>query len=290
MMTTTKVGNRDQRANDRLAWMEGVKVIKPSHEGEDKNNEGKMVTLGMRENEGTVSNVVDATVEPREKGGMESRSSSVPRGTDAGTAREGGQTETAGSVSKATGTVRDRDGLSYVNLGEEMTSVVRRFSRITFEKVRPCFCDRMEDVLTVDRKVHVAGRSCTVSLYSPSFIRATFTFPKNYPHSAPPAIDLERNADTSLKARALLLQGIRKLLASRAERGLPSFELALRFLLGDRSDLGDERKEAIEIDEEDEEDVEVGTGISYNIPAPRRGGAVFGPQGQSFKYFDSEYR
>ena len=138
--------NRDQRANDRLAWMEGVKVIKPSHEGEEHNNEGKMVTLGMRENEGTVSNVVDATkdatVESRETG-MESRSSSVPRGTDAGTAREGGQTETAGSVSKATGTIRDRDGGSYVNLGEEMTSIVRRLSRITFEKVRPgafAFC------------------------------------------------------------------------------------------------------------------------------------------------------
>ena len=70
-------------------------------------------------------------------------------------------------------------------------------------------------------------------------------------------------------------------MASRAERGLPSFELALRYLLGDRSDLGDERKEEIGIDEEDEEDelgVEVGT--SYNVPAPRRGGAVFGPRGQ----------
>lgn len=140
MMTTTRVGNRNQRANDRLAWMEGVKVIKPNHElGENTNQEGKMVTLGMKENEGTVSSSMDATrdasVEVREMG-MESRSSSVPRGTDAGTAREGGQTETAGSVSKATGTVRDRDGGSYVNLGEELTSIVRRMSRITFEKVR----------------------------------------------------------------------------------------------------------------------------------------------------------
>lgn len=143
MMTTTKVGNRDQRANDRLAWMEGVKVIKPNHElGESNNQEGKMVTLGMKENEGTVSSTIDptrdATVEVRETG-MESRSSSVPRGTDAGTAREGGQTETAGSVSKATGTVRDRDGGTYVNLGEEFTSIVRRMSRITFEKVRSLF-------------------------------------------------------------------------------------------------------------------------------------------------------
>lgn len=149
MMTTHKARNRTQRASDRLAWMEGVKVIKPYVEGED-NYEGRMVTLD-REDEVVPS----AELKPadaigmQDGGGTESRSSSVPRGTDAGTAREGGETEMGGSVlldgrSKATGTVKERDG-GYVNLGEEITSIVRRFSRVNFEKVRlllaPCSAD-----------------------------------------------------------------------------------------------------------------------------------------------------
>lgn len=66
------------------------------------------------------------------------RSSSLVRGTDAGTAREGGETERAESVlslgSAKTGTAIGRE-LQHSTLGEEITSVVRRFPRINFEKV-----------------------------------------------------------------------------------------------------------------------------------------------------------
>lgn len=136
-------------------------------------------------------------------------------------------------------------------------------------------------------QVHIAGRTCTVSLYSPMFLRATFTFPKHYPLSAAPSIDLERNTDISLKSRAFLLQSLRKLMASRTQRSLPSFELALRFLLGDRSDL-DNKPIPFEEDDDDEGDLAASAGVAseilrnnVNVPPPRRGGATFGPHGAS---------
>lgn len=138
--------------------------------------------------------------------------------------------------------------------------------------------------------MHVAGRTCTVSLYSPLFLRATFTFPKNYPHSAAPTIELERNADITLKSRAFLLQSIRKLMASRTQRGLPSLEMALRFLLGDRSYLDNEPQEDDDDDDDDGDEELEGQGLgavaaeilrnNFNVPPPRRGGAIFGPQGE----------
>lgn len=117
-MTISSVRNRRQKAHDRLLWMEGVKVIKPTLDGEP-NFEEQKVTLG------------------RESGVVETRSSSLQRGTDAGTAREGGETERAESMvsagSKATGTQLGRE-VTHANLGEEITSVVRRFPRVNFEK------------------------------------------------------------------------------------------------------------------------------------------------------------
>ncbi|KAK4704736.1 SEA/GATOR complex protein SEA3/WDR59, partial [Phenoliferia sp. Uapishka_3] len=263
-MTTSSVRNRRQRAHDRLAWMEGVKVLKPTPDLEQRYN-GNKSTAGTETRPG------------------ETRSSSLQRGTDAGTAREGGETERAESVlapgSKTTGTAVGKETV-HVNLGEEITSVVRRFPRVNFEKV------------------HVAGRTCTVSLYSPMFIRATFTFPKNYPHSSAPAIEIERNADIPLKSRAFLLQSIRKLMALRSQRGSPSFEQALRFLLGDRSDLEKPRPEEGSDDDDDDADeglegLTMGGGAdilrnNLNVPPPRRGGAVFGPAGQLVVFFPTD--
>lgn len=67
-------------------------------------------------------------------------SSIYGRTTEMGTAREGGDTERGESIvegSRATGTAkaRDRDNVR-VGLGEEITSIVRRFPRVNFEKVR----------------------------------------------------------------------------------------------------------------------------------------------------------
>lgn len=83
------------------------------------------------------------------------------------------------------------------------------------------------------------------------------------------------------------------MMSSRAGRGLPSLELALRFLLGDRSSLDDKPLQE-EDDDDDDDDVEEGLegGVAgavapeilrnnFNVPPPRRGGAVFGPRGES---------
>ncbi|GAA5942949.1 Mtc5p [Sporobolomyces koalae] len=261
-MSFGKVRSRRRRAQDRLAWMEGVKVIKPVPTHEEDLASDDLERKGRTEERASES----AT-----------RSSSMLRGTDAGTvtAREGTDTERAESLvtgeSLATGTATAREA-TYQNLGEEITSVVRRFPRVNFEKV------------------HVAGRSCTVSLYSPLFLRATFSFPKRYPVASPPVIELERSADFSLKQRATLLQGVRKLMLSRAERGLPSLEAALRYLLGDRS------FDRIEEDDDDEaEEALEGSTLAnlpanllrnnVNVPPPRRGGATFGPSGQLVIFF-----
>ncbi|GAA6049970.1 hypothetical protein JCM3770_007074 [Rhodotorula araucariae] len=260
-MTTTKVRNRREKAHDRLAWMEGVKIIRPP--------QGAEVAAVDEPEERPAGEPGEQTAAPL------TRASSAIRGTDGGTvtAREGDETERAESVvsgeSRQTGTAVGKEYL-YANLGEEVTSVVRRFPRINFEKV------------------HVAGRTCTVSLYSPLFVRAVFTFPRNYPASAAPQIELERSIDISLKQRASILQGVRRLMVLRAERGLPSLEQALRFLLGDRSVAADE--------EDDDEAEEALDGVTMNlaadilrnnvnVPPPRRGGASFGPSGQLVVFF-----
>lgn len=84
---------------------------------------------------------------------------------------------------------------------------------------------------------------------------------------------------------------------ARARVGLPSLEIALRFLLGERSDLDlGEKKGAslgLGLDDEDDEDGDVtmrgilGTDSgnltrNVNVPPPRRGGAIFGPQGELY--------
>ncbi|GAA5838036.1 hypothetical protein JCM11251_006830 [Rhodosporidiobolus azoricus] len=268
MMTTSKVRTKRQKEHDRLAWMEGVKIIKPPQAieagppGEDEEQEGEVGSKAE------VDEQIPATV---------TRASSLVRGTDGGTvtAREGDETERAESESRrseATGTAVGKEVL-YANLGEEITSVVRRFPRVTFEKV------------------HVAGRTCTVSLYSPLFIRATFIFPRNYPSTSPPTIELERSIEISLKQRAAILQGVRRLMSLRAEKSLPSLEQALRYLLGDRS--------LDKADEEDDDDAEealddamanpaaeiLRNNANVLVPPPRRGGATFGPSGQLVVFF-----
>lgn len=262
MMTTTPFRNRRLKAHDRLLWMEGVKIIKPSQDGEP-NFSSQKVTLGKDTRVG------------------ETRSSSLQRGTDGGTAREGGETERGESEfeegSRLTGTVLGRE-VGHSNLGEELTSVVRKLPRINFEKVSP---PRLVCKPSVDGtiQVHVAGRTCTVSLYSPTFLRATFTFPKSYPHVSP-TIDLERNLAIPLKTRAFLLASLRKLMAKRAEKGLGSLELALKFLAGEKGDEGGMRDE--DEDEEGEREGERDEGrTTCIVPPPARGGAVFGPQGES---------
>ena len=101
--------------------------------------------------------------------------------------------------------------------------------------------------------------------------------------------------DVPLKTRAFLLQSVRRLMAKQKDKALPSFELALRFLLGDRSGLDDEAKE--EDDDDDQDDAVAGLILSDGgdelladrrnpVPPPKRGGAVFDARGRLFCFSD----
>lgn len=126
-MTTTKVRTRRQKEYDRLAWMEGVKVLRAPEEVDEPEGESA-----------EPADHPESAVPPSQP---ETRASSVVRGTDAETltAREGDDTERADSVmsreSLQTGTAVGKNN-EYATFGEEVTSVVRRFPRVNFEKVR----------------------------------------------------------------------------------------------------------------------------------------------------------
>lgn len=280
VMTATPVRtNRRHKAEVDQAWREGVK-----DEGAASAAGGQKVTL---------PGVVGAGVGGGGAGGESvtvTRASSMVRGTDGGTvtAREGGATERAESAGRvtesvATGTAvqaKERTA-AYANLGDELTKVIARLKggTINFEKV------------------HIDRRSVTVSLKKGHFLRATFAFPKGYPEKAAPTIDLERNVDVPLKTRAFLLQSVRRLMARQKEKGQPSLELALRFLLGDRAGLEDEAKEEDDDDDDDADDVVAGLVLGDGgdeilperrnpVPPPRRGGAVFDARGRLFYFSD----
>lgn len=126
-MTTAKVTTRRQKEHDRLAWMEGVKVLRAPEEIDEPETE----LIGQSERP-------DSVVAPMQP---QTRASSVVRGgadTDTATAREGEDTERAESImsreSLQTGTAVGKNA-EYATLGEEVTSVVRRFPRVNFEKV-----------------------------------------------------------------------------------------------------------------------------------------------------------
>lgn len=129
-MTTTKVRTRRQKEYDRLAWMEGVKILRAPEEANEAEGDGEGYSGEPSERPGSVA----APSQPP------TRASSVVRGTDAGTitAREGEDTERAESImsreSLHTGTAIGKDN-EYATFGEEITSVVRRFPRVNFEKV-----------------------------------------------------------------------------------------------------------------------------------------------------------
>jgi hypothetical protein len=84
-----------------------------------------------------------------------------------------------------------------------------------------------------------------------TFIRCSFSIPKGYPTN-PPALVIEKSTSLSLKDRAYLLRNLRNILRSRAKIGKPSLEQALKFLLGEVTDV--EAVEREETSDEEEED------------------------------------
>lgn len=219
-------------AEDRLAWMEGVKLFKKGDTGQD----APQVTVGKPRETRSLSRLSSAAA-------VESSEAEPPQ-----------------------------------NLGEELRSAARTFSRVVFETIA------------------VQARTCSVGLYGPwaakrgvAFLRATFTFPKAYPARKPPTIEIERSADVTARTRAGLLKAAREIMLKHAAEGSPSFEACLQFLLGEKAESGKKVGAAgIEGSSDSEDEEEIPSRIdpailrnNVNVPLPARGGACFGPQGLS---------
>lgn len=170
------------------------------------------------------------------------------------------------------------------SLQEEITSVVNRLqqesSRIKLEK---------HDL--------VKKRACTLGLNGPwgesssVFVRVTFAFPKDYPHTlhpgGTPTVDLERSPLISIRNRAFMLRRLRMLRETRR----PCLEACLRFLLYGNED-GRQRQTA-HIDYDSSSDDETTSVLrskreaiiaplhsDKNIAEPVTSQGVFGPNGQ----------
>ncbi|KAG2364093.1 hypothetical protein BDR07DRAFT_1355525 [Suillus spraguei] len=148
-------------------------------------------------------------------------------------------------------------------------------------------------------------RTCTLGLHGPwgesssvsVFIRISFRFPKTYPQSGVPDIDLERNPLVSMQSRAFMLRRLRGI----RDRRRPCLEACLRFLLfGDEDErVGIPRGIDSESSNEEEDDSpRKGEGgrksrdftvsllrNNKNLAEPRTSQGVFGPNGELVCFF-----
>lgn len=215
--------------------------------------------------------------------GPESRVSSGERGV------ERDESVPPGQKRKRSGSrVMDGDGTQ--SLQDEITSALTKLqtSKIKLEK---------HDL--------TKRRTCTLGLHGPwgesssvsVFIRISFRFPKTYPQSGVPDIDLERNPLVSMQSRAFMLRRLKGI----RERRRPCLEACLRFLLfGDEDErVGIPRGIDSESSNEEEEDSarkEEGGRKSRdftvsllrnnkNLAEPRTSQGVFGPNGELVCFF-----
>ncbi|KAG1808625.1 uncharacterized protein BJ212DRAFT_1382131 [Suillus subaureus] len=197
---------------------------------------------------------------------------------------------TPGQKRKRSGS-RIMDGDGTQSLQDEITSALTKLqtSKIKLEK---------HDL--------TKRRTCTLGLHGPwgesssvsVFIRISFRFPKTYPQSGVPDIDLERNPLVSMQSRAFMLRRLRGI----RDRRRPCLEACLRFLLfGDEDErVGIPRGiDSESSNEEDEEDnARKGEGgrksrdftvsllrNNKNLAEPRTSQGVFGPNGELVCFF-----
>ncbi|KAI0654949.1 hypothetical protein C8Q70DRAFT_1083983 [Cubamyces menziesii] len=164
------------------------------------------------------------------------------------------------------------------SLNEEITSVV---SKLSSPKLKL-------------EKADFKKRTCTFGLQGPwgestsVFLRVTFTFPREYPHStgpkSTPTVDLERSPLISVKQRAFISRRLRAI----RERDRPCLEKCLRFLVfGDREDS--ERHAVIDSGSSEEDEVPdakkgdtkfSSSRVDKNLAEPRTSQGVFSANGQ----------
>ncbi|OAX43953.1 hypothetical protein K503DRAFT_730449 [Rhizopogon vinicolor AM-OR11-026] len=182
--------------------------------------------------------------------------------------------------------VREGDGTQ--SLQDEITSAL---TKLQTTKIR------------LEKHDLTKRRTCTLGLHGPwgesssvsVFIRVSFRFPKSYPQSGVPDIDLERNPLISMQSRAFMLRRLKGI----RERRRPCLEACLRFLLfGDEDErVGVPRGIDSESSNEEEDDAQKGGGRksrdftvsllrnNKNLAEPRTSQGVFGPNGELVCFF-----
>lgn len=141
-------------------------------------------------------------------------------------------------------------------------------------------------------------RTCTFGLHGPwgesstinVFVRVTFTFPKEYPHTKPPhgtpLVEIERSPLISVKRRAYMQRRLREI----RETQRPCLEACLKFLLFGDDGRGGKKlglDSGTSSDEAEQPDADRGKDFSAslirdnpNLAEPRSSQGVFGPNGR----------
>ncbi|GAO47773.1 hypothetical protein G7K_1971-t1 [Saitoella complicata NRRL Y-17804] len=169
------------------------------------------------------------------------------------------------------------------NLGEELSGIGQKFPKVNFEKI------------------NVAGRVATIALHvgappNPTFMRMNVQFPEEYPVTASPTFEFERNAAIHGEKLDEMLQALNKIATIHVERGRPCVEAVIRYLLGEVQDEEDWKFDADESDSDDEvtfagqEDERQKMHIqqSQNVPLPKKCAAIFTGNGKLVCFFPNK--
>ena len=134
-MTTRMARNRAQRAQERLAWMEGVTVIR-----ENADQATEIPLRASDAEEATDASDAEASGSVSQHAEDLSRSTTVlgdPVASASATERSKSKVRSGSELSTRRASTAD----AYANLGEEITATVRNWPNVNFEKVRVhCGC------------------------------------------------------------------------------------------------------------------------------------------------------
>lgn len=174
-----------------------------------------------------------------------------------------------------------------VNLGEEVSVVGRKFSKVRFEKIS------------------VSTGTLVISLYGPwsedeslTFLRIEINFSPQYPDKSP-RIVLEENRELSTERQQTILEGVERVAKYYAEARKPSLESILRFLMGEDVKLNEEEELSLPMEDyepaeivsgssDSEDDLNPAQQSSFNIdstPLPKGCGAVWTHSGHLVCFF-----
>ncbi|KAI9875707.1 MAG: hypothetical protein M1830_003123 [Pleopsidium flavum] len=183
------------------------------------------------------------------------------------------------------------------SLGDEITHVGEKFSKVSFEAVD---VPARHTIISMNGPWGVSGISV--------FVKADIVFPSDYPEISMPTLKIEKTSSISEETLRIIMTAVDIIARSYSSRKKGSLEAILRYLLGERS-LEDSTVWPIDDQEpassSDEDDDEVGTfaGIqsqdlemsdsgllgpsnaNANVPLPKACGALWADNGRLVCFF-----